>query len=247
MRVGLLLLLGTSPALTSAQAMPTDVAAIVRRASETYVLEMHGFVGMERHFTTKLRGGPFEHGEQSDSGQLFRDGKFVQIAYYRIVRDGQQLTVSQVAQRNERANKDWAAGKVFFKEPYDPRYMSEYTFEASPECSGCSAGTQGIRFDSSIRDGQHGAGVMYIDLKTGHVLKLTYIPNALPPHATSGTVTEVGGQVLPHLWHVSHITEVYQGHAFFFSGTGTFTGVFDHFRRLPTLTAGESALEDQTI
>jgi hypothetical protein len=114
-------------------------------------------------------------------------------------------------------------------------------------CSPCAPGSESIRFTSTVRDAQHGDGTMEIDSQTGHVLKLTYVPNALPAHATSGTVTEVGAEVMPHLWHVARITQQYTGRAFFFTGTGTFTGVFDHFRRLPNLAAGHAALANQTI
>ncbi|MBV9719422.1 MAG: hypothetical protein JOZ77_08880 [Candidatus Eremiobacteraeota bacterium] len=231
---------------TAAQASPASVPTIVRRASTVYAAEMRGFVGLERHFTTQLHGGPFQHGEQSDSGQLFQDGKFVQVSYYRVVRDGRQFSPSQIAQRNDQTNKDWAAGRVFFKEPYDPRYVGDYTF-AQAACSGCAAGSQRIAFTSTIRDAQHGDGAMDIDVATGHILRLTYVPNALPPHATSGSVTETGGEVLPHLWYVARISQTFSGRAFLLSGTGTFTGVFDHFRRLPSLLAGQTALANQTI
>jgi hypothetical protein len=164
------------------------------------------------------------------------------------VRDGHEFSASQIRQRNDQTNKDWAEGKVFFKEPYDPKYMGDYTFEPPQTiCPACAAGSQAVRFASTIRDAQHGNGVMYIDPQSGRVLKLSYIPNALPPHATSGTVTEIGGQALPHLWYVVRITELYRGHAFVFNGTGIFTGTFDHFRRLSSLTAARAALQNQTI
>jgi hypothetical protein len=89
--------------------------------------------------------------------------------------------------------------------------------------------------------------MMYIDRRRAHVVKLTYTPNVLPPHATSGTITETSGVAWPDLWCVVRIDEIYRGHAFLFSGTGTFTAIFDHFRRLPSLAVGEAALRNGKI
>ncbi len=209
---------------------------------------MRGVVSMQRHFVTEVNGGVVKHGEQSDSGQLMHDGRFVKITYYRIVRDGHPFSLSQIQQRNDETNKDWAAGKVFFKEPYDRQYMRDYSFEPpQAACSACPAGTQAVSFASTIHDSQHGNGVMYINTSNGHVVKLTYSAYVLPPHASSGSVTETGGEALTGLWYVVRIDQTYRGHALVITGTGTFTGVFDHFRRFPSVAAGEAALQNQTI
>lgn len=241
------LLLVASGALRT-QASAPGVPSIVLRASATFAVGMRGVVGMQRHFTTELQSGPFAHGEQSDSGQLMQDGRFAKIEYYRILRDDHAFAPSQIQKRGDEANENWAAGKVFFKEPYDPQYSRDYAF-GTPEsgCAICAAGTQAVKFASTIHDSQHGSGVMYIDTSTAHVMKLTYTAYALPPRASSGSVTEIGGQALRDLWCVVRIDETFQGRAFLISGRATFTGVFDHFRRFPSLGAGEAALQDRTI
>lgn len=240
------LLLGASSA-QPAQANSSSVPSIVVRASTAFSAAVRGVVGMQRHFVTTVRGGPVTHSEQSDSGQLMQSGRFVKIAYYDIVRDGKAFSPSEIQQRDSETNKDWAAGKVFFKEPYDQHYLNDYTFEPSQApCSSCPAGTQAVAFASALHDSQHGSGIMYIEARSAHVVKLTYTPYQLPPHASLGTVTETGGQALPDLWYVVRIDETYTGHEFILSGTGTFTGTFDHFRRFPSLAAGERALLAQS-
>jgi hypothetical protein len=226
----------------------SGVPPIVLRASATFAAAMRGVVGLQRHFTTELHAGPMTHEEESDSGLLMQDGRFAKIAYYRILRDGNPFSASQIQQRNFQANEDWAAGKVFFKEPYDQRYMSDYSFEQPQTgCPACPPGAQAVSFTSAIHDAQHGSGVMYIDASTAHVVKLVYTAYVLPPHASSGSVTETGGQVLPDLWSVTRIDETYRGHAFVFSGLATFTGIFDRYHRFGSLGAGEAALQNQTI
>lgn len=220
---------------------------IVRSASAAYASTMLGALGMQRHFVTVLHAGPVSHTEQSDSGILLHDGAFVEIAYYRIADDGRTFTTSETQRREGEANQDWKAGKVFFKEPYDPRFMGDYRFDEAQACVTCPVGTIAVSFTSAIPDAQHGNGTMWIDRTSARIVQLTYIPNVLPPHASSGSVTEIGGWAGPHLWCVVRIEESYQGHAFLFHGTGVFTGTFDHFRRFATLSDGQAALRDQTI
>jgi hypothetical protein len=244
--VGILGLAVAGSARTNAGSLA--VPSVVTQASIAFSASMHGLVAMQRHFTTEVQSGPITHEEQSDSGQLMHDGQSVQIAYYRIVRDGREFSPSQLRQRSDAATGDWLAGKVYFKEPYDARYVSDYTFGAPQlRCTACPAGTEAVSFTSAIHDAQHGQGEMYIDPHNARVVRLTYVPYVLPPHASSGSVTEIGGQALHDLWYVVHIDETYRGHAFVISGMGTFTGVFDHFRRFPNLTTGQAALEGNAL
>lgn len=221
--------------------------AIVQRASKAYAAELHGYIGMQRHFTTDIKGGLVFHVEQSDSGILLHNGYFVAAQYYRITRDGKASDAKQIADRTKQTNADWLAGKVFFKEPYDPRFLRDYSFIERMPCAACRSGTARVDFGTSAADAQHGRGTMWIDRATGQVLRLTYIPNALPPHATSGSVSETSGMALPGLWYVVRIDETYHGHVLILSGVGTFTGIFDQFRRFSTAAAARSALGSKTI
>jgi hypothetical protein len=221
--------------------------AIVLRASSSYAANVRGIIGMQRHFSTVLHAGPIHHTEDSDSGLLMNNGSFVKVSYVRISDDGKAMTKQQIAQRDAQTNEDWTVGKIFFKEPYDPRFMNEYSFDPPQACAACPHGTVAVNFGSGIRDTQHGDGTMWIEQATARVDRLTYIPNVLPSHATFGTVTETSGWAMPHVWYVTRIDGTYQGKAFLLKGTGTFTGVFDHFRRFSTLSQGEAALNADTI
>jgi hypothetical protein len=88
---------------------------------------------------------------------------------------------------------------------------------------------------------------MWIDTASERVVKLTYAPYALPPHATSGIVTETSGQAMPNFWYVVRIEESYQGRMLMIRGVGTFTGVFDHFSRFGSVTEGEGAIRDGSL
>jgi hypothetical protein len=221
--------------------------ALVLRAAAVYTANVRGIIGMQRHFSTILHAGPVHHTEVSDSGILLTDGSFVTAKYYRITDDGKAFSTQQIAQRDAQTNQDWSVGKIFFKEPYDPRYIHDYVFDPAQACTACPAGTVAVTFRSGIKDNQHGSGTMWIEQATGRVDKLTYIPNVPPPHANSGTVTETSGNAMPNVWYVTRIDGSYRGNAFPLTGTGTFTGLFDHFQRFSSVTQGKAALQAGTI
>jgi hypothetical protein len=241
------LLLGAMTLDARAGAVRGTVPALVTRAAAVYAANVRGIVGLQRHFSTVLHAGPVHHTEESDSGYLMNDGSFVKIKYYRIADDGKAFSAQQIAQRDAQTNQDWTVGKIFFKEPYDPRFIGEYVIDPPQACAACPAGTVAVTFGSGIQDTQHGSGTMWIERATGRVVRLTYIPNVLPPHATFGSVTETSGWAMPNVWYVTRIDGSYRGKAFVLSGTGTFTGVFDRFKRFSTVTQGDAALQADTI
>jgi hypothetical protein len=225
----------------------SSIPGIVERAAEAYAKNIKGIVGMQRHFSTSISAGPVRHSEQSDSGLLLNDGAFVALEYYRIVRDGHAFSSRQLEERNTQTNEGWAAGKVFFKEPYDRRYLGDYRYDALVTCAECPAGTVAVKFFSSIHDAQHGDGTMWVEQATARVEKLTYVPNALPPHATSGTVTETTTEALPGMWFVTRIDQTYTGRFLLVYGTGTFTGTIDRFQRFTSVADGLAAMHSATV
>lgn len=224
-----------------------QIPALVLRAAAVYAGNVRGLIGMRRHFSTVLHAGPIHHTEDSDSGLLMNGGAFVKLKYFRIADDGKAFNAQQIAQRDAQTNQDWTVGKIFFKEPYDRRFIGDYVFDPPQACAACPVGTVAVNFGSGTKDTQHGSGTMWIEQATGRVDRLTYIPNVLPPHATYGSVTETSGNAMRSVWYVTRIDGSYRGRAFVLSGTGTFTGVFDHFQRFSTVTKGEAALNAGTI
>lgn len=246
--VAALVALGVLSGAGARQVGPSSVLdpALINHVVAAYSADVRGIIGMRRHFSTVINGGPIRHTELSDSGLLLKNGAYVDIRYYRIADDGRVLAATNVAQRNTQTNSDWSAGKVFFKEPYDQRYVADYRFQrtASPALCGTAAA---VAFSSAVKDTQHGDGTMCIDPSSARVTILLYVPNVLPPHASSGSVTETSGMVLPGVWYVTRIVETYSGHAVIIRGNATFTGVMDHFRRFPGVSSGETALSRGTV
>lgn len=248
-RVGLILLSGL---FVTCAARADESAAqppqIVERVIDAYQTNVHGVFGMQRHFSTLVDLGVKKYSELSDSAMLFKDGIFAQVRYYRVVNDGNEFSPARLSDREKRTFDGWSSGKVFFKEPYDRRFSSDYSFAVVPSCADCTPGTVAVKFESARHDEQHGAGTMWIDTANDRVLKLTYSPYVLPyKYLTSGTVTETSGSPLPNFWYVVRIDESYQGRMLLLHGTVTFTGLFDHFERFGSVAEGASAMREGTI
>lgn len=230
----------------AASSTVTEVPAVVQHAAEAYSHSIRGVLGMQRHFQTVIQAGPIRRSEQSDSGQLLIDGSSLRIKFYRVIRDGHSLSAQALTQRDEQTNKEWDAGRVYFKEPYDPRYSADYSYDVQSDCV-CPDHIVAVNFASSLQDNQHGKGTMWIDEQSGRVQQLTYRPNVLPLHATTGSVTEFSSEALPDFWYVTKIEEHFEGHAFVIKGSGTFTASFDHFRRFSNADSARVALQNDSI
>jgi hypothetical protein len=221
---------------------------IVQRVIASYEANVHGVVGMQRHFSTLIDAGIVKHTERSDSAILFKDGAFAQLHYYAVIEDGKEFSAAQLSDRDEQASEGWSSGKVFFKEPYDRRFAPDYSFAVVSPCTDCESGTVAVKFESAKHDDQHGAGTMWIAPADGRVVKITYSPYVLPSkYATAGTVTETTGSPLANLWYVVRIDESYQGRIMLLHGTGTFTALFDHFERFGSVAEGTAAVREGTI
>lgn len=260
--ISVALLAGVTQAARSDEVGPAHaIPAIVQRAASVYSSETQGVIGLQRHFETVIHAGPLHYTEKSDSGFTMRDGSYLSLKYYEVADDGKPFSPNELGSRETQTKRDWAAGKIFFKEPYDPRYIGDYEFSevtansnpsgssaaATPACTGCPAGVVAVNFSSSIHDIQHGSGTMWIDPNGAHVVRLTYTPNQLPPHATSASLTEISTQAMPGLWYVTRIEGYYTGRKFLLRGWATFTGTFDHFARFESGSEAADALEKGTI
>jgi len=232
---------------SSARASDPEVPTIVDHAARTFAQETRGVVGFQRHSQTRIRGGPVSHSESSDSGFVMADGAYAKIKYERVVQDGNTFDAAKLDARNSETNDKWSRGQVFFKEPYEQRYLADYSYTQVSKCADCAPGSVVVSYVAKVRDEQHGDGTMWIDLKSGHVLKSTYSPNVLPQHATWETATETGGRALADLWYVTGIDEQYRGHIAFVSGSATFTTTFDHFRRFKSLKSALEALDNSSL
>lgn len=229
----------TIPILVSLEAPAASLPAIppvVEQAAHADANETLGVIVMQRHFTVNAAAGPLHFNHADDAILLMTNGEFSRMHFLRMEEDGHASSASDLASLDEKTDRTLQRGDGFFRQPFDQRYLSDYEYTIVP-CA-CAPSVVEVRFTSSLRDNQHGCGDMRIDEETGHVISLSYTPNVLPPHASSGIVTETFGQALPGLWTILRIESLYTGHLFFFAGHGTVSEVRDNFHHFTDVAAG---------
>lgn len=202
--------------------------------------ETHGVIINERHIRVAISAGPVHYRERNDAFVMQQGGAFTRLQYVQITKNGHVLSAKQVADRQEQDNRALAIGAGFFKQPFDPLYLRDYSYRVAA-CR-CAMNERAIAFRSDVRDDQHGDGLMHIDRTTGRVLDLTYTPNVLPKYASVATTTESFGEPLPGLWCIVHIERSYSGHLAFFRGQGVITESLDNFSRPLNARAGFALL-----
>ncbi len=226
------------PVQTGASAMlSANVPPIVAQAAQTAALENAGVTVHERHISLVAEAGPAHFSQTNDAIMLMTDGLYTHIHYVRMEENGHTLSAKEIEKREAENNAALERGEGVFKQPFDRRYLGDYEYTTAP-CD-CESNAIDVHFSSFLHDEEHGAGTMQIDPATGHVLALTYTPNVMPDHASSGTVTETFGQAIAGLWTIVRIDRVYNGRVLFVAGHGTVTETLDHFHHFTNAGTGE--------
>jgi hypothetical protein len=181
--------------------MPLTAAPpALEQVAQRFTATTRGVVGYQLHRVLDVRAG-FSHRHEDLSMHVISvDGTVVRVRIERYSIDGKPASAAD-SQRMTRAYQAPQPGHGF-RVPFDPRYATEYRFSAS--------GSETMAFTSVFRDAAHGNGSFTYD--TGYdVISYAYQPNALPPHARSGTIVDNRAEVLPGYWGLTHETQDYKG------------------------------------
>jgi hypothetical protein len=183
-----------------------------------------GIVGFRLHRVLDVHAGFQSRHEDLVLVGVYDDGAIAKVHILSYTIDGRPASSSDGATM-ERAYEQPKAGDAFHP-PFEARYAAGYSYrQDSP---------QTIAFTSPLRDGAHGNGTFAFDADH-NVVWYTYQPNALPPHASSGTILDRRAEVLPKYWAVTQETQQYSGSFGPFPGAGTEQVDFSDFSRFPDL------------
>ncbi len=206
---------------------PPAVALVAQRFSQ----ETRGVVAFRLHRVLDVHAGFSKRHEDLLLAGIYQDGTVVKVRVLSYTIDGKAAGPGDGAAM-ARAYENPEPGEAFAP-PFDPRYLADYSYRQSA--------AQTIAFASSVRDAAHGSGAFTYDADAD-VVSYTYAPNALPPHANAGTITDLRSEVLPNYWAVTHETQQYTGSYGPFSGSGTEQVDFSDFRRFADLQSALGSL-----
>jgi hypothetical protein len=217
-----------------------DVAApapaIVTQAAQRTQTTERGVVTVRVHRVFDVHAGPYSRHDDMVFSAAYQDGTLVKMHIISQQVGGKDTDAATKAE-TERKYEHPAPGDVF-QRPYDPRHLSEYTYEV--------AGPQTVRFKTLVRDAGHGDGTFTVD-SNYNVVSVQYSPAALPQHASSGTVTDTREQVLPGYWAVTREVQEYRGHYAIFGGGATATITQSGFTKYPNVAAAIAALNAPSL
>ena len=162
---------------------------------------------------------------------VYEDGALVRVRVVSYAINGQAASASQIAGVEQSWNHPRPSD--VFAAPFDPRNAAAYQYR--------SAGAGTIGFSSNVGDAGHGSGSFTYD-PHGNVLSYTFVPNSLPPHATSGTIADRRSEVLPGYWASTQETQEYKGTYGPFAASGGITITYSDFRRFSNLSNALSSL-----
>jgi hypothetical protein len=199
---------------------PPALAQVAQR----FVKTTRGIVGFRLHRVLDVHAGFSSRHEDLVMAGVYDDGAIVKIRVLSYTIDGKPASASDDAAM-EHAYEEPKAGDAF-EPPFDARYADAYSYRQET--------SQTVAFTSELRDAAHGNGSFAYDADH-NVVWYAYQPNALPPHASSGTIVDRRTEVLPNYWAVTQETQQYGGSYGPFPGAATQEVDFSDFSRFPDL------------
>ncbi|MGA2760214.1 MAG: hypothetical protein ABSF08_07860 [Candidatus Cybelea sp.] len=192
--------------------------------AQQFAQTTRGIVGFRLHRVLDVHAGFQRRHEDLVMVGVYDDGAIAKVRIVRYTIDGKPASSSDDAGM-ERAYEQPKAGDAF-QPPFDARYAGAYSYRQDAP--------QTIVFTSELCDGAHGNGTFAYDANR-NVVWYAYQPNALPPHASSGTILDRRAEVLPKYWAVTQETQQYSGSFGPFPGAATEQVEFSDFSRFPDL------------
>jgi hypothetical protein len=200
------------------------VPPALAQVAQQFVETTRGIVGFRLHRVLDVHAGFRSRHEDLVMLGVYDDGAIVKVRIVRYRIDGKPASASDDTAM-ERAYEAPKAGNAF-EPPFDARWTDAYSYRQDTP--------QTIAFTSELRDAAHGNGTFAYDADH-NVVWYAYQPNALPPHAASGTIVDRRAEVLPNYWAVTEETQHYRGSYGPFPATATQQTDFSDFSRFPDL------------
>jgi hypothetical protein len=204
--------------------LPADAPPVLAQVAQRYDVTSRGVVAFQMHRVFDVHAGFSRRHEDLVMEGVYDDGALVKVHVQSYAIDGKPAAASDVASLE--ASWDHPKPGDVFAVPFDSRNFGAYEYR--------SIGSSAIGFTSSIRDAGHGQGTFTYDAQA-NVTTCTYQPNALPPHASWGEITDRRAEVLPGYWATTQETQAYRGTYGIFSGSGAITVSYSNFQRFADL------------
>ena len=211
--------------------LPPGAPPALAQVAQRFAATSRGFVVFQMHRVFDVHTALQRRHEELVMNGVYDDGTLVRVRVVSYAVNGRPAGQSDVAA----VEQSWNHPKPsdVFAPPFDPRNFGAYQYR--------SYGNSTIGFSSNLRDAGHGSGTFTYDAR-GNVVSYTFVPNVLPPHATSGEVADRRSEVLPGYWASTDETQQYRGSYGPFAAAGAIAVTYSDFRRSSDLNSALSLL-----
>jgi hypothetical protein len=225
------------------RAQAEEALSLVKQAAKVYARDVRGVIGFRAVTDSQISAPMLNQTIRSEALMVLKDGIPVKIVMERLVTNGKEASREQVQKQEAQTNATFKEGKGFFKAPYDARYLESYRFELE-DCADCAPGSTAIRFSSTVKDDQHGKGVMILD-EAKRIREVRYTPNAYPPNVTQGKLALKRDEVGKGMFGIRTLSVDYQGAMGPLKGSFVMEQRNEGFRRYASLEEALAQAESQ--
>lgn len=211
----------------------------LRNAVKTLAAERHGITAFHRRYASDQRAPGHDQHVDVDSARVRQDGRVLAVKLYRRAVDGIAVSADELAKAQATADKTQPDDGYHL--PITEDGVAEYRFGAPAACAGCDSGVVAIPFTSLKRDEDHADGVVYVDERARHLVRLVFKPSVWK-QVDSGDITVTFGAALPDLWDIVSVKQRYGGHRMFVHWTFETTATHSGFRRFDSVDQARAAL-----
>ncbi|MBV8529856.1 MAG: hypothetical protein JO104_00945 [Candidatus Eremiobacteraeota bacterium] len=211
--------------------IPAEAPPALTQVAQRFSESTRGIVSFRMHRVFDARAGFSKRHEDLTLNGIYDDGTVVRVHVVSYSIDGKPAGLAaQTA-----VEQGWEHPKPgdVFAPPFDRRNFAAYQYQGD--------GPSKVDFTSSVRDAAHGDGTFSWDAQN-NVVAYSYQPNALPPHASFGEITDRRAEVLPGYWAVTQELQSYKGTVGPFPGSGVVQLTFSDFRRFPDISSALNTL-----
>ncbi|HZV77856.1 MAG TPA: hypothetical protein VFF63_08880 [Candidatus Babeliales bacterium] len=215
------------PTMISPASPPPALTSVAQQYQQT----SRGIVVFEMHRVLEAHGAFSSHREDVVMSGIYDDGALVKVRVSTYTINGKPAGANQISALEQ--SWEHPDPRDVFAAPFSASNFAAYAYR--------DGGPSTIDFASPVRDAGHGNGSFMYDAQN-NVVSCTYQPNALPPHASSGEITDRRSEVLPGYWAVTQELQQYSGSYGPFSAAGGVQETFSGFRRFSDLRSALAAL-----
>ncbi|MBV9720022.1 MAG: hypothetical protein JOZ77_11935 [Candidatus Eremiobacteraeota bacterium] len=211
--------------------VPANAPPALVEVAQRYAQTSRGVVTFQMHRVFDAHAGFAKRHEDLVLNGVYDDGALVRVRVLSYSLDGKVASATDIA--NVEASWNHPNPSDVFAPPFDARNFDAYQYR--------SDGPSTIDFFSTVHDAGHGNGSFMYDAQD-NVVSYTYQPNVMPPHASSGEITDRLAEMLPGYWAAAHEVQEYHGSVGPFGGSGTIEIAYSDFRRFADLESALRAL-----